>query len=1018
MPKKKNYNNQIEEGKSKAESTFNSAFSFLKKIFLGDSAKSGAISIAARKYVTYPMLIIFAAIIVCVCISTMFVPSNILFSNYEDLRSTQAKIRSALINRYDGEINADSSKVNSYIEKKYKCKNMINAVAGEPTYSRYVDAEDINDQLNSRDTRYLINLDNPDGGNTCYVEVNYENLNMFHLDTNRIAEGDKGTELSAQTDEKSDDNNPKITVDEIVYAYATAVDTVLQNYDTGEYSVKEGDLGAITPSAKYGIAASTVDNGGTVSMAGYYNYSAVLEHYINNDVRGLTTFINDDQALADYKEIMGLPGYSEHELGNTVSIQWTGDNAPETTIQAEVNESGEVTAKEYQISSACVSNPQYGGGGACSYSEYEALTNNSAYQKDDGNWYYSIGESSNDNLAQQTFRCGNAHSPGNEACFIDEKIQKTFEVAVDNGWVLRYPYGKENETGHKGQYWTFTYVGKEAAKAIYNNGNWLTLESYYGVSGGDYGNPDAVLDADYKPGNAGGTGDATATKVANKAHYVENGKEPAVVKCGSIELTQEACDAFKAFQTAMSNHGDEEKEDVSEDELNEELMDVPDENLFEESYEEDENGNVEISSGLTDAGKERLKKGGVGQKDTEKELLKNIKNIKGNLFYIENDSGVNEYKVRDLPANLYLHRILKDEDTSSCVLVDNPSTGSSYYEDPGCVKRTITGWEMVNTDYKFNMYVPLKIDLRGYRKDELNAAIEEAKEQMVDKGKCVYVDDDEAKKFFGEDEISNTCTAEEVEKLFWSNIAYYYNQTIAAFGGKCNKTYYTSDGVKIENVCDDGTEFSVDGDENKLCLYMRILQGLPTTKVKTTTAGAGLDAPEEIASIPENTVYPKGSSENADMFNMISTQIPYYYGGQCTDFVWWRFKLQYGLDTGGGNGRAVASNTAARYPDKFELVSINLDNYTQVDESYAGSIISQLFAHQPSGACKTQDSVGHVLFLEKVDTSSGEPIIWYSEGNYGASAYGAIRINMKQSLHDFLIARCNSIELCAPVNVS
>ena len=221
---------------------------------------------------------------------------------------------------------------------------------------------------------------------------------------------------------------------------------------------------------------------------------------------------------------------------------------------------------------------------------------------------------------------------------------------------------------------------------------------------------------------------------------------------GSISARQPVrkLPSAQACARPMSNHGDEEKEDVPEDELNEELMDVPDENLFEESYEEDEDGNVEISSGLTDAGKERLKKGGVGQEDTEKELLKNIKNIKGNLFYIENDSGVNEYKVRDLPANLYLRRIIKDEDTSSCVLVDNPSTGSSYYEDPGCVKRTITGWEMVNTDYKFNMYVPLKSDLRGYRKDELNAAIEEAKEQMVDKGKCVYVDDDEAKKFFGE----------------------------------------------------------------------------------------------------------------------------------------------------------------------------------------------------------------------------------------------------------------------------
>lgn len=50
------------------------------------------------------------------------------------------------------------------------------------------------------------------------------------------------------------------------------------------------------------------------------------------------------------------------------------------------------------------------------------------------------------------------------------------------GFILRFPNGKANETGFKYESWHFRYVGKELAEKLYNHGDWLTLESYFGVT--------------------------------------------------------------------------------------------------------------------------------------------------------------------------------------------------------------------------------------------------------------------------------------------------------------------------------------------------------------------------------------------------------------------------------------------------------------------------------------------------------------------------------------------------------
>ena len=50
------------------------------------------------------------------------------------------------------------------------------------------------------------------------------------------------------------------------------------------------------------------------------------------------------------------------------------------------------------------------------------------------------------------------------------------------GFILRYPNGKSDETGYKYESWHFRYVGVELAKKLYNNGDWITLENYFGIT--------------------------------------------------------------------------------------------------------------------------------------------------------------------------------------------------------------------------------------------------------------------------------------------------------------------------------------------------------------------------------------------------------------------------------------------------------------------------------------------------------------------------------------------------------
>ncbi|MBR1417327.1 MAG: D-alanyl-D-alanine carboxypeptidase family protein [Bacilli bacterium] len=54
--------------------------------------------------------------------------------------------------------------------------------------------------------------------------------------------------------------------------------------------------------------------------------------------------------------------------------------------------------------------------------------------------------------------------------------------AYKYGFILRFPKNKTNETGYQYESWHFRYVGVELATKLYNDGNWISLEDYFGIT--------------------------------------------------------------------------------------------------------------------------------------------------------------------------------------------------------------------------------------------------------------------------------------------------------------------------------------------------------------------------------------------------------------------------------------------------------------------------------------------------------------------------------------------------------
>ena len=54
--------------------------------------------------------------------------------------------------------------------------------------------------------------------------------------------------------------------------------------------------------------------------------------------------------------------------------------------------------------------------------------------------------------------------------------------AYKYGFILRYPEGTDDITGYSFEPWHYRYVGTELSYKLYNDGNWITMEEYFGIT--------------------------------------------------------------------------------------------------------------------------------------------------------------------------------------------------------------------------------------------------------------------------------------------------------------------------------------------------------------------------------------------------------------------------------------------------------------------------------------------------------------------------------------------------------
>ena len=78
-------------------------------------------------------------------------------------------------------------------------------------------------------------------------------------------------------------------------------------------------------------------------------------------------------------------------------------------------------------------------------------------------------------LAFDVNQINSSFDNSNEAKWLSDNAHKY-------GFILRYPKGKTNETGYQYESWHFRYVGTDLAGKLYNGGNWITMESYFGIT--------------------------------------------------------------------------------------------------------------------------------------------------------------------------------------------------------------------------------------------------------------------------------------------------------------------------------------------------------------------------------------------------------------------------------------------------------------------------------------------------------------------------------------------------------
>ena len=270
----------------------------------------------------------------------------------------------------------------------------------------------------------------------------------------------------------------KITIttgDEIdLLEYVTAKD----NYDS-ELDIKiEGTYDNNT-AGEYDLTYVAKDSSGNETKKEFTlvvetpKYKKMKDKTITTS-KGYTLKIKNGLAYIDDVLIVNKTYYLPENYTPTNSYSTLSDNCP-TCLEKEVMEA----YNEMKAQTVTLGLNIYIASGYRSYNTQNYLYNN--YVARDGV------------AAADTYSARPGHSEHQTGLAFDlNSVSSAFGYTDEGKWIkdncylygfiIRYPKGKESITGYMYEPWHLRYVGKELAEKIYNNGDWLTLEEYFGIT--------------------------------------------------------------------------------------------------------------------------------------------------------------------------------------------------------------------------------------------------------------------------------------------------------------------------------------------------------------------------------------------------------------------------------------------------------------------------------------------------------------------------------------------------------
>ncbi len=233
----------------------------------------------------------------------------------------------------------------------------------------------------------------------------------------------------------------------------------------GEYDInKSGDY------KLYYIAEDTSGNKAKEEFILHIKEKNVEKQITSNDNQGTTSFTTSKGFKGVTKNgVTYIEGYLVVNKTYTLPSSY-GNGLTNATIEAfnKMQAAAKVDGLNIYISS-----------GFRSYSYQKTLYNN--YVNRDGvtaadTYSARVGHSEHQSgLAFDVNTINDSFANTEEGKWLNDNCYKY-------GFILRYPKGKSDETGYQYEPWHFRYVGVELAEKLYNNGNWITVEDYFGIT--------------------------------------------------------------------------------------------------------------------------------------------------------------------------------------------------------------------------------------------------------------------------------------------------------------------------------------------------------------------------------------------------------------------------------------------------------------------------------------------------------------------------------------------------------